>query len=43
MKVKRIILFVIMGLLVTTTELFANDVSETLELHNQALDMCTLH
>ena len=42
MKVKRIILFVIVGLLVTTAELFANEVSETLELHSQALDMIWL-
>ncbi len=42
MKVKRIILFVTAGLFVTTTELFANEVTETLELHSQALDMIWL-
>ena len=42
MKVKRIILFVAAGLFVTTTELFANEVTETLELHSQALDMIWL-
>lgn len=42
MKVKRVILFVIVGLLVATTEIFANEVTETLELHSQALDMIWL-
>ncbi len=42
MKVKRIILSVIVGLLIGTTELFANEITETLELHSQALDMIWL-
>ncbi len=42
MKVNRIILFVITGFLLSTTGLFANEVTETLELHSQALDMIWL-